>query len=264
MHNIKANYHTHTAMCHHADGEIRDYVEAAVRAGFETLGFSCHAPYPFENGFVSWFRMLPNEAKLYFDELNALREEFRGKIDIKIGFEAEYYPEHFNSLLSLVCPLGCDYLILGQHFTNNEYDGSYSGDGSDDMSHVDAYVSQVVRAMATGSFTYLAHPDLSNNMGRNDVYVEKMAPLCRASLEYDVPLEINLLGIADGRRYPNEAFWRMVGEYGCRTVIGYDAHTPSALEDTDALKRAYELVDKFGLNFSENELELRRPTVLTK
>ncbi len=257
---IKANYHTHTPKCHHASGAIRDYVESAVRAGLTTLGFSCHAPYSFDGDYVSWFRMLPSEAETYVSELSALREEFRDKIEIFIGFEAEYYPRHFDALLALSEKLGCDYLILGQHFTNNEYDGVYSGDGSDDMSHLDAYVSQVVRAMATGKFTYLAHPDLVRDMGKTDIFLEKMAPLCRASLEYDVPLEINLLGIADGRRYPNESFWKMVGEFGCRTVIGYDAHSPEALENTDALRRAFEIIEKYDLNFTENNITLRRPS----
>ena len=122
-----ANYHTHTAFCHHASGEIRDYAVAAVKAGFSTLGFSCHAPYSFPDGYVSWFHMSPEDAAVYADEINALKEEFSGQLDIKLGFEAEYYPRHFDDLLERVNSLGCDYLILGQHFTNSEYDGIYCG-----------------------------------------------------------------------------------------------------------------------------------------
>lgn len=259
MYKITANYHTHTSMCHHASGTMHDYAVAAERAGLETLGFSCHAPYPFDNDYVSWFRMLPSETEIYFNEIAALREEFKGRLEILAGFEAEYYPAHFEKLLEHVCPFGCDYLILGQHFTNNEYDGEYCGDGSEDMSHIDAYVSQVTEAMATGKFTYLAHPDLAQDMKKIDVYLEKMSDICRASLKYDVPLEINLLGISGNRQYPNEAFWKMVGDFGCKVVIGYDAHSPEALEDTDALHRAYDIVDRNGLNFTENKIELRRP-----
>lgn len=262
-HIFTSNYHTHTALCHHASGEIRDYAIAAVEAGLTTLGYSCHAPYPFNNGYVSWFRMLPNEAKAYADEINALKEEFRGTLDIKLGYEAEYYPLHFKDLLDLINSLGCDYIILGQHFVNNEHDGSYSGDAMDGLAHVEPYVRQVTEAMRLGVYSYVAHPDLPPDMGMTDLYLEKMSEICRVSLETDTPLEINILGIQGNRQYPNDAFWKMVGEFGCKTVIGYDAHSPKALLDKDALARAFRMVDEYKLNYVE-DITLKRPALDVK
>lgn len=256
---LTSNYHTHTALCHHASGEIRDYAVAAVEAGLTTLGFSCHAPYPFDNGYVSWFRMLPAEAQAYTDEVNALKEEFRGKLDIKLGYEAEYYPRHFGALLDLAGSLGCDYLILGQHFVNNEHDGNYSGDAIDGLAHVDPYVRQVTEAMRLGVYSYVAHPDLPPDMGQTELYLEKMSEICRVSLETDTPLEINILGIQGNRWYPNENFWWMVGEYGCKTVIGFDAHSPKALFDRAALDRAFDMVEKYHLNYTDNNFVLKSP-----
>ena len=41
------NYHTHTFRCGHAATcEDEEYVLSALKAGFRTLGFSDHAPYP--------------------------------------------------------------------------------------------------------------------------------------------------------------------------------------------------------------------------
>ena len=57
------NYHTHTPRCHHAEGSEREYVAAAIEAGFTTLGFSDHAPYLFPSGYVSSIRMLPEELR---------------------------------------------------------------------------------------------------------------------------------------------------------------------------------------------------------
>ena len=255
------NYHTHTAFCHHASGEIRDYAVAAVKAGFSTLGFSCHAPYSFPDGYVSWFHMSPEDAAVYADEINALKEEFSGQLNIKLGFEAEYYPRHFDDLLERVNSLGCDYLILGQHFTNSEYDGIYCGNQMEDVS---PYVSQVTEAMRLGVFSYVAHPDLPGDMGMTEQYLEKMSEICRVSLETDTPLEINILGLQSGRCYPNEAFWKLVGEYGCKTVIGYDAHSPDSLLDRDALGRAFELVDKYHLNYTDNRFTLKTPVLGAK
>ena len=56
-----ANYHTHTARCHHATGEDKAYVEAAIQNGFQVLGFSDHCPWIFSDGYVSPIRMTPDE-----------------------------------------------------------------------------------------------------------------------------------------------------------------------------------------------------------
>lgn len=260
---ITANYHTHTAMCHHAHGEMRDYVEAAVKAGLKTLGFSCHAPYSFEGGYVSHFRMAPEETELYVREILSLKDEFEGKIDIKLGYEAEYYPRHFKDFLDRINAFPCDYIILGQHYTDNEYDGHYSGNNFTygDPKVIKKYVSQVTEAMRLGVFTYLAHPDLSPLTEKVDEYLEIMSEICRASLETDTPLEINLLGIQGGKSYPKDVFWKMVGEFGCPVVIGFDAHGPEGLLDEGTPRKAMEMIEKYSLNYTGNNIPLKRPVL---
>ena len=36
--------------------------------------------------------MLPSDAQINADSIKELREKYKGKIDIKLGFELEYYP----------------------------------------------------------------------------------------------------------------------------------------------------------------------------
>ena len=72
---MTANYHTHTKRCRHASGTEREYIETAVSRGLTTLGFSDHTPQIFPNGFVSNFRMAPEETAEYFRTLRELREE---------------------------------------------------------------------------------------------------------------------------------------------------------------------------------------------
>ena len=36
----KCNFHSHTVRCQHAVGEEREYVEEAIKEGFEVIGFS--------------------------------------------------------------------------------------------------------------------------------------------------------------------------------------------------------------------------------
>lgn len=99
-----ANYHSHTWRCGHAEGAERDYAEAAVRAGLQTLGFSDHTPYDFfDVGPRNRpMRMMPEELPDYAAAVRALAEEYRGRLEILLGVEAEYYPKYFPRLLKLL------------------------------------------------------------------------------------------------------------------------------------------------------------------
>lgn len=42
---MKFDLHTHHFRCGHADGTIRDYIEAGIAAGLSVIGISDHTPY---------------------------------------------------------------------------------------------------------------------------------------------------------------------------------------------------------------------------
>ena len=97
---MKNNYHTHTVRCRHAQDTEREYIEAAIAAGIKTLGFADHAPQIFPGDYYSHFRMRPEELEDYCRTIRTLKEEYKDRIDIKIGLEAEYYPDLFEDLIS--------------------------------------------------------------------------------------------------------------------------------------------------------------------
>lgn len=251
-----ANYHTHTYRCKHASGTAREYVEAAVQNGLQILGFSDHVPYPFQNGYTSRIRMDVAETEGYVREVTALREEYRDKIEIHIGYEAEFYPADFQRMLDNIRQFGCEYLILGQHFIGNEWESPYSGIATRDRSRLKAYVDLVIQAMETGKFSYIAHPDLIHYCGRESVYIQEMRRLCEAAKGYGIPLEVNLLGLAGHRQYPNEAFWRVAAEVGNSAVLGCDAHCPEDVADPKMVENGCRFLKQFGLTPMET-LELR-------
>ena len=66
-----------------------------------------------------------------------------------------------------------------------------------------------------------------------------------------MPLEINLLGIREGRSYPDERFWRIAAEEGNAVVIGCDAHRPEQLLDRERDEKALALAERLGLQLTE-------------
>jgi len=244
-----ANYHTHTFRCGHAEGHEREYAARAAEAGLSTLGFADHTPYDFfDAGSRNRpMRMTPEELPEYADSVRRLKEEYAGRMEIRLGLEAEYYPRCFPRLLELVRGEGVEYLLLGQHFLNNEVDGAYAGMPTTDEKALDAYVSQSVEAMETGLFTYFAHPDLFRFTGDDGTYEKAMARLCRAARETETPLEINLLGLREGRHYPDMRFWRIAAREGCRAVLGSDAHRPQWVTDPAGEEKALRMAERLGL-----------------
>ena len=252
-----ANYHTHTYLCNHAEGTPRQYVLSAIGAGMKELGFSDHVPYSFSTGHRSHFRMDESSTGDYVSQILALREEFADSICIYVGYEAEYYPAEIDAMLKNIRRFECDYLILGQHFLNNEYDGVYSGAPTADESVLAKYVDQVCEALDTGLFSCVAHPDLLNYKGELSVYERHMSRMCEHAAALGIPLEINMLGLQTHRHYPRPDFWRIAARTGNDVIIGCDAHRAESLRDGRTLGLGLELAETVGVKLTDR-LSLRR------
>ena len=249
---MKTNLHTHTFRCNHASGTEREYIENAIADGIKVFGFSDHAPYVFRDGHYSGFRMKPEQQFDYVETLTALREEYKGVIDIKIGYEAEYYPEFFGEFMKLITRCPVDYLILGQHFIESEMTGKGSCRTTDDEGHLRQYVDELCEGISTGVYTYIAHPDLVNYTGDQKIYEKHYGRLIELANSMSIPFEINLLGIRDHRIYPSEKFFRLCGEMGAGVCIGSDAHSADVAYDGPSFEAAQEMIQKYGLKWVES------------
>lgn len=81
---MKSNCHTHTVYC---DGKntAREMVVAAIGKGFTSLGFSGHSPMKNE----SEWTMTPESTLLYRDEIQKLKKEYEGRLEILCGIELD-------------------------------------------------------------------------------------------------------------------------------------------------------------------------------
>ena len=255
-----ANYHTHTYRCHHAVGTEREYIETAIANGIRILGFSDHSPYVFDCDQYSGFRVTHEDTPGYFETLLRLREEYKNDIQILIGFEAEYYPNLFRRTLAFLREYPLDYLIMGQHFTKNEYDDGawWCPNATDDPEILKCFVDQTCEGLKTGCFSYMAHPDVLNFTGDDEVYVREMRRLCLCAKECDIPLEINFLGLRERRHYPSKRFFRIAGEVGNTVIYGCDAHSPDAVWKPETEREADALREEFGLKLTP-EMTVRNP-----
>lgn len=252
------NFHTHTTRCRHAFGRDRDYVTKAIKAGIKTLGFSDHAPMIFpKKHYYSTFRMFPEDVQDYVNSINLLREEYKDKIEIHLGFELEYFPELFDKTLEFLKPYGYEYLILGQHFTDNEYEpyAHYCGRPTKSVKIFEKYIEQALAGLKTGEFLYIAHPDLINFKGSDKIYCEKMEYFCREIKKLGYPVEFNLLGFAQHRNYPDNRFWQIVKTVGNDVAIGFDAHSPESFQNKKVYNDAVKYLADLGITPIEIDIK---------
>ena len=104
------NLHTHSI---YSDGKSqpREIVEEAVHQGLTTLGFSEHSPLPFDNNFSVKSADMPK----YVAEIAQLKTEFKDKIDIYCGLEADYLTSVSEPFAITKEKYHLDYLIGGVH-----------------------------------------------------------------------------------------------------------------------------------------------------
>ena len=252
-----ANYHTHTWRCGHAEGREAQYVENAIKAGLQILGFSDHAPYRYPNGYRSRIRMEVNQLEDYVQTVLSLRREYGNQIQIPLGLEMEYYPDLIGNMLPILRDQSIKYLLLGQHFLGNEMGEAYSGRATEDKTILRRYCDQSIDDIQSGLFSYFAHPDLIHFVGDEKEYARQVRRICAEAKSCGMPLEINILGLSTGRHYPNMRFWEVAAEEGCQVILGRDAHEPEALLDRESETGAMELVRSLELNLIDT-LEFRK------
>ena len=233
---MKINLHTHTERCGHATGADEEFVLAAIDAGFTTLGFSDHTPFPYEDGYVNGTKMLPEELDGYIASVLSLKEKYRDQIEILLGLECESVPRFFPYLKEISRDM--DYLLLGNH-ADWSVGEVYAGNLKT-PEQLEKYVQTAVEGMESGLFLYLAHPDLM--LGGypvfDDVAKQLSRQFCREVNRLKMPVEYNLYGLYKGTKagclgYPYTPFWEIAAEENVRAVVGVDAHLPRNLSEAD-------------------------------
>ena len=262
----KINYHTHTYRCGHAVGTEKEMIESAISLGIEELGMSEHIPLPYYTlhllSSIPYHRSLrsikamiiafkkngPNMRLKYKDMnkhlslLEKYKEEYKDKIKIYKGFEAEGYKVYFKYYKRLLDDNKVDYLILGHHFHKYSIHDDYIGKKNCTKKDLYIYAKDIEEALDTKLFTYLAHPDLFFLGYKHfDEDAKKVSRIiCEAAKRNNIPLEINAGGIRKGYvkvdnedvyLYPNYHFWKIASEIGNDVIIGFDAHHPDDFND---------------------------------
>ena len=155
----------------HAGGATRDYVLQAIERGLAEVAFTDHVPLYFLPGEDPDPHLAMTRAELpeYVDEIEALRREFAGRIDVLLGLEADYAEGHEGTLRSLLALHDWDVVLGSVHWVAGDWiDAPGSAKRHETEGTVTLwteYFRLMAKACATGLFDVMTHFDLPKKFG---------------------------------------------------------------------------------------------------
>ena len=254
---IDYTFHSHTFRCGHAIGDIHDHVFLAVKHGYKIFGASDHVLLP---GIIQP-RVRGDYSLLeeYINEYNLTKEKYKKDIKMYLGFECEYSKYFLSYYKALLKDKGFDYLICGQHCYFDESNSShYYFDKPNGLKRMK---EDMIEAMKSGLFLYIAHPDIifSGAAEITEEFKKATKELIDAAIKYNSVFEVNIHGFIRNhvRRgvtyidYPCSYFWKEVAKTNIRVVHGGDFHDPAEIEMRENFEMFEALVKECNIKFSD-------------
>jgi len=244
------DYHMHTPLCLHAEGNPIDYARHAQSIGLAEIGLSDHNPMP--ERYDDW-RMPLSDLPRYFKLVQEAREALPD-FPIRVALECDHLEGSGKWIDETAGMADWDYLIGSVHYIHD-------GIAVDDPKHVSRwktaadiehmwgmYWKLYEQMIRTRQFDIFAHPDLAKRFGLRPAgdlryYYE---PVIQALVDTGGVLEVSTAGLRKDVReiYPALEMLEMAFSAQVPIVINSDAHKPTDVAvDFD---KALELVRSVG------------------
>jgi len=227
--------HIHTKRCHHAEGDLEDYIIAAIQRGLKIICFTEHAPLHFDLD----KRLSQDESKKYIDDLEELKNKYNDKIEILIGFEIDYIEEYEEKIKDFIEKTNVDFYLGSIHFIPFEKKLFSVWDYEDIYSNPELqneYFRLMLKAIRSDLFDSISHPDLIYRSGfKEDCFKDKFKEIARELKMRGTCYEINCSNMFKTKFNPKEnkmekiSFLNMnnidlVSKQSVLFTIGSDSH----------------------------------------
>ena len=238
---MKFDLHTHHYRCGHAQGEISDYIEAAIAAGLDVIGISDHSPYfgSEEEHPQPLIAMTKKEFPNYVAEVLQLKEQYRGKIEVLLGVESDFFPEFSSIYQGVYANYPFDYIIGSVHLTNglSIFNRNRWNKLTPDQ-HImekETYYDLIAHSARSSMFQILGHIDAMKGFYPefSNIRTNKVDQTLKIIGECGIAIEINTSGKTKdcGGWYPSDEMLERALYHGVEVTFGSDSHIPSRIAD---------------------------------
>ena len=236
------NLHTHTTLC---DGKNtpEEMIESAIEKGFDSLGFSGHAPM------VRQSEWQLRSVDGYKEKINELKKLYEGRIKIFLGIELDYYSK------GLVADEGFDYKIGSVHLAfkdgvpldfdhSYEYSKGYVEElfGGNSLEYAKLYYSTLADLPNALDFDFVGHIDVLTKFSEKhpdliDIESKEYENVALSALhalrEKKEFFEVNTGAISRGHRttpYPAPFILDEMKRLNCKLLLTSDCHASNAID----------------------------------
>lgn len=253
------DYHTHHARCGHAIGSLEQYVQRGIEIGLSHIGLSDHMPLLHVDPATYYPEMaMPmDELPSYVEEAFALKEKYRGQIEVRVGLEGDYIEGWEEQIEKIVQAYPWDYVIGSVHFLGewdvSDYRQVHNWEGKDVFTVYQRYYDAVAKAASTGFYDIMGHLDVIKRFGHHPdlsqleetILLEKQT--LSAVAEAGVVMELNASGLSKpcAEMFPSRRMLETAAQLGIPLTVGSDAHDPLKLSEN--LNQARKLLYDIGV-----------------
>ncbi|MFP4643109.1 MAG: histidinol-phosphatase [Spirochaetales bacterium] len=230
----------HTPLCGHAQGEPREYVDAAKRVGVDLITFTCHIPMDDPSFGTRGTRMAESDLPRYREmvaDAAAYGKELG--VEVRFGIEAEVFPD--DSIMKRMDRTlerwDFDFVLGSLHHQLSSYQNRIRTEGlANDEAIIKDYFAVLAREVASRRYDSIAHPDLIRIYGTVSPfdpreYEREIRAFYESAAKHDVCLEVNTSGMIKGvyEMHPDPRTMQWAREAGCRFTLGSDSHRPESV-----------------------------------
>ncbi|GAB2570524.1 histidinol-phosphatase HisJ family protein [Gracilibacillus alcaliphilus] len=238
---MKFDLHNHHYRCGHAEGNIEDYIKAAIERGLSYIGIADHSPYFYseEDQLYPGIAMAKSEFPNYVKEVLDLKKKYQGKIHVLLGMESDYFPSYEELYQKMYSPYPFDYIIGSVHYVegiNIFARGRWNGLNEEErIAEKELYYKLIQQSARSGLFQILGHIDAMKGFYPKFSQIE--TPIIEETLQViaqeGVAIEVNTSGkMKDcGGWYPSHEILERACYYGVDISFGSDAHVPERIGD---------------------------------
>jgi histidinol-phosphatase (PHP family) len=227
-----SDYHMHTPLCGHADGEPQEYARQAIKAGLTEIGFSDHAPLVSHKdpGISMDISQLP----IYHHMIESVRTEFEDDLKVLVGIEADYVPGFEDKTKLVIAEYPYDYIIGSVHFIEKwGFDDPIQMKewNARDINEVYREYHRLLRKSALSRmFDIMGHVDLVKKFDFHPTadMTNEIEENARVFKKTGVVVEINSSGLRKPAHeiYPSLHDLKIYCAKGIPITFGSDAHKP--------------------------------------
>lgn len=238
---ILCDSHMHTAFSTDSEASVRSMLDAAVERGLDAVCITDHMDLDFppqdgeDFGGKQPFCFDLDE---YFRTLSPIREEYRERLDVRIGIEIGLQPHLGDRYREMAHAYPFDYVIGSVHLIRglDPYYGKLFEGRSDEDAYREAFEETLRCLDAVSDFDSLGHLDYVVRYGKHQAekysyqkFADEIDEVLKKLISMGKGLEMNTGGLKYGLGFcnPHPDVMKRYRELGGEIVtVGADAHRP--------------------------------------